>query len=885
MKTLIGRERELAEIGGFLEAARSGRVATGISVAGVSGIGKTAVFQEAIKAAREAGWLSAAIGCHRIQSGLPFIGARRIASALVKALGADHERYDGGLTKALDTATTVSEALFRFIEGVLHDYPVLLAIDDSQWLDPESSELIESLMQSFADRALVVLAMQRTDGEGNAPIGSPEHRITLATLDAGPAEEIIRLHYPQANADVVGAILTHTTGSPIDIVAIAQSARENNARDASGIDASVRTLIARQLNALEPALRTFLQLCSLIPEPIEYPVLAQLWPDQGELTRLIEAASGRYLVQDGSTLRFLHALIAASVRQTMPVEIPYRRRILGALLKIEAPNLEEYERIIQQARACGDTELEYDNLLKLANKAIQESAHGAAAHGYERALELMSPPADQLVSFYARYAAVLATHDRLGEVKNVLSRALEDAANAGLKAGTGPLAAMLVGATWRTDGVEAALETYAKYITEFPAGPDRLQLQSTAAWLYACAVDANAFQQIKTELLLYPEKLPPEARMRLHVADGSLQARQGHYDFAVPAFEEAIHAAKSIQSAHRFVPEVTKILVDFSQFGGVVVQTRLTDMLRRTLRDGTNGVLELLRALADLSGGQFEAAAATVRDALATRPEAAARRHLLSLSAAMAALTKSPSPHAAAIHAELRYVRGTRNDTLLPLAAWMAASLAATDPKEAARLLHYVLERITTPLDMATPFLPVSTVLAAHRLGDAKSLRRLSTMQGVWIEQTPWGQAHRDLAIGLARAFTGDASAKPFLMQAASGFDQLDAPLFAALAALFADPRDEKAGALLRTLGIADLPEGNRKRKASEASPANGALKPTNREREIAALVSSGQTNREIAEQLFLSERTIEAHLSNIFNKLGVSSRTQLTAWYLTNSE
>ena len=45
------------------------------------------------------------------------------------------------------------------------------------------------------------------------------------------------------------------------------------------------------------------------------------------------------------------------------------------------------------------------------------------------------------------------------------------------------------------------------------------------------------------------------------------------------------------------------------------------------------------------------------------------------------------------------------------------------------------------------------------------------------------------------------------------------------------------------------------------------------REREIAELVAEGKTNKAIAAELFLSEKTIESHLSRVFSKLGVSSR------------
>jgi DNA-binding NarL/FixJ family response regulator len=66
------------------------------------------------------------------------------------------------------------------------------------------------------------------------------------------------------------------------------------------------------------------------------------------------------------------------------------------------------------------------------------------------------------------------------------------------------------------------------------------------------------------------------------------------------------------------------------------------------------------------------------------------------------------------------------------------------------------------------------------------------------------------------------------------------------------------------------------RRPARDSSPGRpGAL--TQREREIAGLVAAGHTNREVAEQLVLSAKTIEAHLRNIYAKLGVRSRVELT--------
>ncbi len=48
---------------------------------------------------------------------------------------------------------------------------------------------------------------------------------------------------------------------------------------------------------------------------------------------------------------------------------------------------------------------------------------------------------------------------------------------------------------------------------------------------------------------------------------------------------------------------------------------------------------------------------------------------------------------------------------------------------------------------------------------------------------------------------------------------------------------------------------------------------------QVLRLLAAGKTNREIAEELFISEKTVARHVSNIFDKVGVSSRAGATAW------
>jgi DNA-binding CsgD family transcriptional regulator len=221
---------------------------------------------------------------------------------------------------------------------------------------------------------------------------------------------------------------------------------------------------------------------------------------------------------------------------------------------------------------------------------------------------------------------------------------------------------------------------------------------------------------------------------------------------------------------------------------------------------------------------------------------------MLGIAAALAAIAQTPSPYTSAIEADLsRLLTGEHGLWFLPLASWSTLAVDASESR--GRLLsRIVVKRLAEPHDpfVMIPLTPVA--VSATMRGDREILDIIAKPDAIWSDRRPIVEADRSLARAIA-----------------SGSN-----LTAAI---------ERC----RTLGLHLYEElAARLSGASKAEKAKSPL--TARERQIAEAISAGKTNREIAESLVLSERTIEGHVANIFNKLNVSSRTQIAAWFIKSA-
>jgi ATP/maltotriose-dependent transcriptional regulator MalT len=187
------------------------------------------------------------------------------------------------------------------------------------------------------------------------------------------------------------------------------------------------------------------------------------------------------------------------------------------------------------------------------------------------------------------------------------------------------------------------------------------------------------------------------------------------------------------------------------------------------------------------------------------------------------------------------------------LAAYVEILLAANDvtgARPAADELSEIADKMDAPMLHAM----ASHARGAVLLADGEHRTALTTLRsawGVWRKlEAPYEAARVRILVGLAcRAIGDDDTAEMELDAARWVFQQLGA-----------------------APDVARVEELSR----AEAARPSGGL--TAREVQVLALVAKGETNKAIAAELVLSERTVERHVSNIFNKLGVSSRAAATS-------
>ncbi len=180
--------------------------------------------------------------------------------------------------------------------------------------------------------------------------------------------------------------------------------------------------------------------------------------------------------------------------------------------------------------------------------------------------------------------------------------------------------------------------------------------------------------------------------------------------------------------------------------------------------------------------------------------------------------------------------------------------MVATNDTRAARSASDELTQLAESLDAPLLHAAASQATGALRLAEGDAREALESLRRAWSlwqdVEAPYDGARVRILIGLACRALGDEDAAEMEFDAARWvFEQLSA-----------------------------MPDVTRARSLSRGHARN-ATRLTEREMQVLRLIAAGRTNRAIAGALHISEKTVARHVSNIFTKLGLSSRSAATAY------
>lgn len=442
---LVGRDGQLAELAAVLEAAVRAPIACVLH--GPAGIGKTTLWREALAGVADQGYRLLACRPAESEAGLSFGGLRDLLDDLPDAVLADLPEPQ---RRAVEVALlrreadepplghrAVAVALLGILRRLAEDSPIVLAVDDAQWLDGPTAQAVEYATRRLVAEPIGVLATVRSDREPVPPFGlaqgfPPDRlvRIGLGGLSLGALHSLINERIQLSlSRPVLRRVEQACGGNPFFALEIARALA---AVDWSGhpgeplpLPDTAGELLVQRIRHLPPAAREVLEVVSALAQPTVELVIAALGEptataglDQAEEQGVVETQHGQ--------LRLVHPLYGAAARTLTP-----SRRQLHAHLAELVDDVEQRAWHLAMASEARDAQVA-DALEAGATAAQARGALTAAAQLWELA-GLRTPP-ERTPQYAARMAAAGRALFHAGDARRAWS--LLDAALTGLPAGS-----------------------------------------------------------------------------------------------------------------------------------------------------------------------------------------------------------------------------------------------------------------------------------------------------------------------------------------------------------------------------------------------------------------------------------------------------------------
>lgn len=932
----VGRQAERTELRQAVTDARDG-AGTVVLVCGEAGVGKTRLGDE----------LAADAGVRAVHGGA-VAGAPvpygPVAAALRALRRACPDRVDPGplrphlaiLLPELGTPAahtdpaTLAEAVRAVLAAPAADAPLLVVLDDLQWSDAATLELIAALARPIAELPVLLLALHRTDGLGR---DHPLRRMRDELRRSGAASELALgpLDEPQTAAllagtlgappspALAGLVWERTRGVPFFAHELALALKAcGRLRDGptgleldAGADAAavplpdaVRDAALLTVAALDDDARAAAEVAAVLGRDLDPGLLAQL-AGPSAVDALLEA--GLLVAPASGRVRFRHAL----VRDALYADVPWLRR--RELHRRAAIALEHDDAapaaVAEHWRGAGEPGRARAAFAEAAAASAAAHAHRDAMQAGRAALELW-PSADdpdgraallrdQAVS--AEHAGNLAEAQRawrelaaaadpenVPDLQRRLARVCELAGDQEAAFAARRRAVELLDAQGRPDAAAAerlAMANHRRLGGRFAEAADvaahavadakaagRADLQARALGLLGLArvkgsasADGVADIHEGLELALAQDLTPVAAELyqRLSVAVYD----SADYRRAQEALDTALGLCRAGEDGDTEVACMSCLVYVLRERGE---WSRAEQLGRRLIAQGRAvWVAEGLVGAIQAFQGHTTAARRLLTSAHAAAVDADHYNMTMDTTTALGQVAAAEGAHDEALARCAALLERWRASDDHHYAVW-GVRWAAT---------HLAGRGDRGGLDACTEALGAMAAAAGHgdalaalsqAIGEAALLDGDATVAAAQLERAvelhrsldiPHERAQVELRAGAALAAAGERErAIERLCNAYRTARRLGArPL---------------AGAAARA--VADLGDSVAARLGPRAAAAADPVGLTRRERDVLARVAVGRTNREIAEELFLSPRTIDMHVRNLLRKLDCRSRVEV---------
>jgi DNA-binding CsgD family transcriptional regulator len=900
MVEIVSREEELASLQAFIDGLQGGP--TALVLEGDAGIGKSTLWLAGVEYARTRGLRVLSSRPAEAERSLAHVGLGDLFEnvlddvlpaltpprrrALEVALLLEESKADAVDPRALGIATRSA------LQLLAEDTPVLVAIDDLQWFDASSARALAfALRRLGANHVLLLLARRLVDGAEASGLeqalgAESVRRLPVGPLSVGALHRLLRDRLGRAFArQTLLRIHERSGGNPFFALELARVLEVDiDPLQPLSVPETLEDLVRARISGLPASTRRALVLASALGTTSE-----SLLRRAGVAADALDPAFAAHVIErDNGTIRFTHPLLSSVLYRDLGEE---RLSVHGRLAGIvEDPLLRARHLALSRDTPDASVAAVLDDAARLA---ADRGAVAVAAELAEQALRLT--PLDGPDVRHRRALAAARAHHAAGEwtrAQVIATDLLAEAEIGSFRAEALVLLAELESA----DRAVALLEEALREASSRPA------LQSIIHCRLAWAIRfrkgyVRALEHARAALKLAEGLDDDVLRRHAQVVQANLGWIVGDTEVSYVAAEA--HDFATAIGGEQLVQEATFALVNtLASSSGRDEARALLEREHRESRERDEP--RSARALWGLSwvefwAGHWELAAAHAAGAHEIRLQYGLEVPQDHLPIALIAVHRGQS-ELAREHSERALALAEEQFALHPPQHLAIMGLVALSTGDASLALDWLgkADRQAAALGWGEPSIRwwsadyVEVLLELGRIDDA--VRVLDVWDGDATRLgREWVLGHVTRCRGLVSAAQGNVIRAAFLLeQAVSQHGELGDPFGRARALLALGivrrrlrqkrPAREALEAALggfETIGASDWAA----KASDELGRVGGRTREeglTSAERRVAALVVEGRTNREVAAALFLGERTVASHLTHIYAKLGVRSRTEL---------